>query len=233
MRSSSARRAGCSLTGLRAIFKASYHENVPSTGKLEGFTLQPLLPAFAGAWLWPTAAHACREQADGAMRAGMRAAKRSSPRSSDLSSGPEFAAAEYRGEMSVGAVSVGGPAPNSIAPPNRAAPRKAEPSAPRRHCSCPLLPSSATALRGRRASPKSRRPRNEPRSPAGCPPQPEPGVPAGGRDWRTDRGKQREGEETQPREHVKSLREGRWKITLALSRPVLLCAARRAIFLRS
>lgn len=118
-------------------------------------------------------------------------------------------------------------------PPSRAAPRKAELSAPRCHCSCPLLPSSATALRGKRASPKSRRPRNEPRSPVGCPPQQEPGVPAGGRDWRTDRGKQREGEETQPREHVKSLREGRWKITLALSRPVLLCAARRAIFLRS
>lgn len=66
-----------------------------------------------------------------------------------------------------------------------------------------------------------------PRTPAGAGSSP----PAPGRAERAEGS--REGEETQPREHVKSLRRGRWKITLAPSRPVLLCAARRAIFLRS
>lgn len=61
------------------------------------------------------------------------------------------------------------------------------------------------------------------------PTSPEPGTPGPGR---AGSGKpSREG--AQPGERVKSLRRGRWKITLAPSRPVLLCAARRAIFLRS
>lgn len=85
-------------------------------------------------------------------------------------------------------------------------------------------------LREKGANPKKRRHERNPGTPD-LPPEPEPGPPAPGRAERA--AGSREGEETRPREHVKSLRRGRWKITLAPSRPVLLCAARRAIFLRS
>lgn len=80
-----------------------------------------------------------------------------------------------------------------------------------------------------RAVPKKRRARNEPRHGQLCGHPVRTGSPSGAHERAEGSG---EGEESQPRKHVKSLRVGRWKITLAPSRPVLY-AARRAIFLRS
>lgn len=178
------------------------------------------------------------------MRAGMCAGERGDPRSTDRTGGGgSFVVPVYRGEVmvvgvgvSVGAVSHECPAPKEHHPKRRLT-RKVETRAyaPRARQSSALPAAIVAPVRTRPEgeTEQTPRPRNEPWNPPDLPPEPGPPLPIPGPGeaevW-GGAGGGGGGEETQPGEHVKSLRRGRWKITLAPSRPVLLCAARRAIF---
>lgn len=207
------------------------------------FGLQPPFPAFADAWLCPTGcprwlgtrrgrgcAQGCA-QGSAVTRGARTAPGGGVVRCSGVPGGGDGGWGRGVRRGSVPRVSCPKRASPQTPPyaqggdPSVRPPRKAKLSTPRRDRS----PGEDPARRGNGTNPKtSKRAVEPPRPPAGAgspPPHPRAGGSGG-----LGGGRGGGGEETQPGEHVKSLRRGRWKITLAPSRPVLLCAARRAIF---